>query len=269
MIQDIEKTALRKLVKEAGSATMRYFRGKNQNTQWKADLSPITEADKISNALICSFLKSKFPSIPLISEEEENSPYKKRKEWDLYWLVDPLDGTKEFIAGIPEFTVNVALIQNRIPILGFVGVPPTGEVYVGELGKGAYVEGAAGDKKKIKVRMADPKAPTFIISRSNGSEETRSIKKTYPKSELLQVGSSLKFLKIAEGSADIYFRHEGIGEWDTASGHAVLLAAGGKVLDHLGKEIVYGSEDLRVRPFVALGDKSLQWEKIKLPAQLA
>lgn len=262
MLSEINTDSLITMVRDAGNCTMRYFENKNNKTEFKSDSSPVTEADRAANDFICSYLKSNFPAIPIISEENESIPFSERKTWKKYWMVDPLDGTKEFIAGIPEFTVNVALIENGVPVIGVVGIPGEQTVYFGQKGIGAFIDKPGKKRTKISVRKTNANAPVFVISRSHGSGESESVKKAFPTASLMQVGSSLKFLKIAEGSADIYFRHQGICEWDTAAGHGVLLWSGGKMIDHSGCEIMYGNDTLRVNPFIALGEVDFPWKKL-------
>ncbi len=262
MFNDTQIKGLTTLVRDVGNATLRYFQQSNQKTELKADFSPVTEADRVADKMICEYLKTQFPLFPVISEEGASTPYQTRKNWNPFWLVDPLDGTKEFVSGSPDFTVNIALIENHTPILGLVGIPVTGEVFIGAVGKGAFKEDKAGTRKKIAVRKSNIKTPTFVISRTHGAGESETIKKHFPSATLMQVGSSLKFLKIAEGVADVYFRHQGISEWDTAAGHAVLLAAGGKAIDHTGKEISYSSESLKVNPFIAIADPTFPWKPL-------
>lgn len=262
MLSKAEIESTLSIVREAGSIINSYSKKGDKNILYKNDSSPVTEADKAANNLICSFLKEHFSHIPIISEESKQAEYQERKKWETFWLVDPLDGTKEFIAGVPEYTVNLALIQKGVPVFGMVGIPTEESVYIGINGYGAFLDIPASKRKNIRVRAFNEDSPTFVVSRSNGVEEAADALKFFPKGEILKVGSSLKFIRIAEGVADIYFRRQGIYEWDTAAGHAVLLAAGGSVVDYKGLEILYGTESLKVKPFFAVGNKSFPWEKL-------
>lgn len=222
----------------------------------KADNSPLTIADKSSHDIIVSHLKKTY--LPILSEEGKSVPYNKRKKWDLFWLVDPLDGTKEFIKKNGEFTVNIALIENKVPIAGVIYVPVTKTLYVGILNGGAWkMENVQIECDLTSVRSFGVKLPlksdsnTYKVvgSRSHMSKETEDyiekLKKQHRKVEMVSKGSSLKICMIAEGTANEYPRFGPTMEWDTAAGHAIANAAGKKILltDH-SRELQYNKENL-------------------------
>lgn len=194
---------------------------------FKDDNSPLTLADKASNQIIERELQRHFPAIPVLSEEGRQISYDERSKWETFWLVDPLDGTKEFIKRNGEFTVNIALIHQKKPILGVIFVPVKDQTYVGEYGKGAYKIDA---ENKIVLRVNNKLAKSIAVrSKSHASPEEEAVLQRYGISEFISVGSSLKFCMVAEGKADIYYRHGPTMEWDTGAGQAIAEAAGARV----------------------------------------
>jgi 3'(2'), 5'-bisphosphate nucleotidase len=197
---------------------------------YKSDDSPLTLADKKSHEVISQKLKEIYPEIPVLSEEGKSIPYEVRKGWNQFWLVDPLDGTKEFIKRNGEFTVNIALIKNNYPVMGVIHTPVTGITYCAQIGVGAFklennketpLHGPAGkDNGLIAVR-----------SRSHASPEENGIFTQYLVSDYISVGSSLKFCMVAEGKADLYYRHGPTMEWDTAAGQAIVEETGCKMIN--------------------------------------
>lgn len=219
----------RELALQAGQKTLSYF-GKPLEVQHKHDASPLTEADQASHQLIFEGLKSLPNPIPIISEEGQSVPFEERQTWEKYWLVDPLDGTKEFIKAIPDYTINIALIQHGQPVLGVVVVPATHEQFFAAKGMGAFkVE--EGKTKRIETCQTTPECLRFAISRSHPSEELSRFLNGFGGSEILKVGSALKMCRVSEGEVDAYPRMGPIMEWDTAAAHAVLLEAGGLLAD--------------------------------------
>lgn len=227
---------------EAGNAIMEIYNSTDFGIELKTDNSPLTLADKSSHEVIVKRLKEEFPEIPILSEEGKDIPYDKRKEWQKFWLVDPLDGTKEFIKKNGEFTVNIALIENNKPVLGVIYAPALrennnsnikensfpGVLYYGDKKNGAYKSTANGEFEKIHVRSDDNKV-IAVKSRSHSSEDENKILEKYGVTDSISVGSSLKFCMVAEGKAQIYYRHGPTNEWDVGAGHAIVEAAGGKV----------------------------------------
>ncbi|HVZ30195.1 MAG TPA: 3'(2'),5'-bisphosphate nucleotidase CysQ [Asticcacaulis sp.] len=223
----------------------------------KGDASPVTEADRAAEAIILEKLKYLAPDIPVVAEEEAAAG-RIPDTGGRFFLVDPLDGTKEFISRNGEFTVNIALIENGEPIRGAVYAPVLGKLYWGAHGEGAYVadvkNGAKGPSRPIRVRIPPQNGLAAVGSRSHGSDETQAYLKAFNVAEFKAAGSSLKFCLVAEGAADIYPRLGPTMEWDTAAGDAVLRAAGGRVetLDRIA--LAYGKPGFRNPHFVAFGD---------------
>lgn len=226
--------------------------------EMKADNSPLTIADKESNEIITNFLKT--TGFPILSEEDNLPLYEVRKQWDVFWIVDPLDGTKEFIKRNGEFTVNIALAENGIPMMGVIYVPAKQTLYWGMKGEGSYKINNIKDVENITYRELKEKAlalpctqhtDSYIVvaSRSHLSAETQryidEIKKVHPNMETDSAGSSIKICWVAEGWADIYPRFAPTMEWDTAAGHAIAIAAGANIFHaNSGEPITYNKEDL-------------------------
>ena len=224
-----------RIAKEAGKEIMDVYKT-DFDVEYKGDKSPLTEADKKSNNVICRKLKS-ISDYPILSEEGRNIPYKERKNWEYLWIVDPLDGTKEFIKRNGEFTVNIALIHRGRPYLGVVYAPAMGTLYYGGKDIGVYKNGNA-----INLPVKEEKGKkeiTAVVSKSHLNEETSSflgkLKNFFNKVNTVSIGSSLKICLIAEGKADIYPRLAPTMEWDTAAAHAILIATGGRLVKY--KEI--------------------------------
>jgi 3'(2'), 5'-bisphosphate nucleotidase len=222
------------------------------NVEFKADNSPLTAADMASHHIIVDGLRQLSPDIPILSEESANAPWAERRHWYRFWLVDPIDGTKEFTNRSGEFTVNIALIEHGVPILGVVTAPALGEVYWGVKGEGAFKRDKAGHIRRLNV-VVPPAIKRVVASKNHLNEETEAFIEALGEHRLVQAGSSLKFCKIAEGHADIYPRLGPTCEWDTGAAHAILSAAGGKVETLEGKPLPYGKEDVLNPYFVASG----------------
>ena len=218
---------------------------------YKEDRSPLTMADQRSHAVITTRLKKVTPDIPVISEEGADIPYEERSEWGSFWLVDPLDGTKEFIKRNGEFTVNIALIERDRPVMGVVYVPVKDVLYYAEKGKGAFkVEG--GETTRLKVREKVDKGYIVAESRSHRTPEIEEFLKRIPVQERISAGSSLKFCLVAEGKADLYPRFGPTMEWDTAAGQCLVEEAGGKVIGRDGGPLSYNRRELRHNGFIAM-----------------
>jgi 3'(2'), 5'-bisphosphate nucleotidase len=217
---------------------------------FKADDSPLTKADKAAHIIIDEALKRLWPEIPVLSEEGMHTDYSQRKEWTKFWLVDPLDGTREFIKRNGQFTVNISLIDNGYPLLGIVYVPVQKVLYWGDA-QGA-TKTVDGMETPIHVKQAGSNI-TAVGSRSHSTKEEADVMAQYKVEQTVAVGSSLKFCMVAEGSADLYYRHGPTMEWDTAAGQSVVEAAGGKVLLPDGKRFRYNKENLLNSSFYCLG----------------
>jgi 3'(2'), 5'-bisphosphate nucleotidase len=226
----------------------------SKEIEHKSDNSPLTLADKASNKVIVKSLRDNFPEIPILSEEEKRVEYSIRSKWEKFWLVDPLDGTKEFIKRNGEFTVNIALIENGYPTLGIIYTPELNTLFIGDSTNGmAYKINKDGEKTGLEVnhKGADRIA---VGSRSHSSQEEADLLKQYDVKDTISVGSSLKFCMVAEGKADIYYRHGPTMEWDTGAGQAIVEAAGGTVTNMVtGKRFHYNKENLLNGSFLVKG----------------
>ena len=240
------------LMEKASKAIMEVYEKPYNEVSLKDDDTPVTKADLAANKILHDGLKNLFPEIPIVSEEESSSlNIPKRNK--VFWLIDPLDGTKEFIKKNDEFTCNLALIENNISTLGFVSVPVRKLIYFGgkRFGSKLFNKNKAITEVKYKKLSG---VTRVVASKSHLNEETKKfINNIQGKVELIQAGSSLKFIKIAEGLADIYPRLAHTSEWDTAAAHAILEGAGGKVLQLNGKDIIYGKENILNPYFIASG----------------
>ena len=235
--------------KKAGDKILEIY-GEDFSVSYKEDKSPLTIADQQANDIIESYLLK--TNIPILSEEGKLTEYKERKNWKLLWIVDPLDGTKEFVKRNGEFTVNIALVKNGKPILGVIFVPVKGWLYYGS-SNGSYRE---IDEKKVKLPFENKSINFKVVgSRSHQSPETikyfDDIKKRKENVEIVSMGSSLKICLVAEGSADVYPRFAPTMEWDTAAGHAIAKHAGKKLIDlQIKQEMIYNRPRLTNNWFI-------------------
>lgn len=250
----LDKNAIIDTIEIASQLILQIYIGNNFFVENKNDKSPLTIADKKSNEFICNSLKNIYPHIPIISEENLNEEYDKRKNYKFAWLIDPLDGTKEFISKNGEFTVNIGLIYDGMPVAGFVTIPVKGLTYYALKNEGAWMREVGGswvslediresfDKKRKKIRV--------IASRSHLSEETKEFVDKLGEVDMINVGSSIKILWVAENRADIYPRISPCMEWDTCAAHAILLEVGGSIKKYpdLIDELTYNKESL-LNPF--------------------
>ena len=214
----------------------------------KSDDSPLTQADKNSHLVIESGLSALFPNIPILSEEGRDIPYSERKHWDYFWLVDPLDGTKEFVKRNGEFTVNIALIKGNYPIFGSVYAPFKKELFWALEGLGAWKSIDKNKDKPIKVLKSNKKT-RIVISRSHPNEKVVDYINQYNKHELIRMGSSLKLCCIADGKADIYPRLGPTSEWDIGAAQCVVEQAGGNVLEYDTKSRLRYNKENILNPF--------------------
>ncbi len=243
---------IKNIAAKAGEDILKIYNKSEFEIAIKNDNSPLTEADEASNKIIVNELKKHFPDIPILSEEEKSIPYEERKNWERFWLVDPLDGTKEFIKRNGEFTVNIALIENNLPVAGVVFVPVTNEFYYGDVKYGSYKIASDGEIKRITVSNKNADDELIVVqSRSHSGEEEAEFYLKFNVKEKISRGSSLKICMVAEGKADLYFRSGPTCEWDTAAGHAVLLGAGGYFLNKDFTPLVYNKEIIKNYGFIA------------------
>lgn len=242
-----------KVADEASERVLHIYQS-DFKVNYKADDSPITAADTAAHDIIIHGLHRISRDIPILSEEGKDIPWEERQHWRRFWLVDPVDGTKEFTQRTGEFTVNIALIEDGEPVMGVVIAPALKEAFWGVIGEGAHMRDRAG--KVHRIRVSEPKAVKRVVASKNHlNEETKAfIEENLGEHELVQAGSSLKFCRIAEGHADIYPRLGPTCEWDTGAAQAVLMAAGGKVQALDGSPLKYGKENVLNPHFIASGD---------------
>ena len=243
------------IAKEAGEAISQIYKS-DFDYQIKRDLSPITAADRLSHKIITERLKILTPEIPILSEENCNIPFKVRSQWADYWLIDPLDGTKEFINNNGEFTVNIALIENNTPILGIIHIPISHETYWGSKNKGSFYLNANDDAVNISVSNNHQNPIRIVASRSHPSEMLNYVLEKIINYEIIKIGSSIKFCHIASGQADCYPRFGPTSEWDTAAGEAIVRYAGGHMVTLNGNLMQYNAKKDYLNPnFIVSSDK--------------
>ncbi len=241
-----------RLAREAGRSIMAFYRGGTE-IRMKDDSSPVTEADQVADRLIVDGLRAAAPQISVISEEGTGARAVPPQAGERFWLVDPLDGTREFISGTGEFTVNIALIDAGRPVLGVLHLPVQDETYVADgWGRPVLITGER-EPQPIRARPVPSTGPVVIASRSHRDAETDAFIAGLRPSRIGSAGSALKFGLLARGEADLYPRFGRTMEWDTAAGQAILAAAGGDVRDLEGAELRYGKAGFVNPPFVARG----------------
>lgn len=258
--------ALLQIGEEAANAILRVYTTEFAVEQ-KADTSPLTEADRAAHQIITSGLAALTPLIPVLSEESPASQHEfaARRQWSELWLVDPLDGTREFVKRNGEFTINIALIREHRPVLGLVMAPALDLTYTGAVGTGAWRR-HQGKLQSIHVRSPARQRPVVAGSRSHRGASLDTLLMRLGDHELLSIGSALKLCLVAEGTADLYPRLGDTFEWDTAAGQAVLEAAGGGVVDLSGRPLRYNERDsLRNPHFLACGDMTREWWRLLWP----
>ena len=252
------------VARQAGAAILDVYHRDDHGVQRKADESPLTAADLASHHLITAALQTLTPDLPVLSEESADIPWSTRQHWQRYWLVDPLDGTKEFINRNGEFTVNIALIDNGVPVLGVVYVPTLDLLYHGAQGLGAWKE-TRGQRTRIATTgiTSGQRKLRVVASRQHGGAELEAwlarLRRRFPDLELVSMGSSLKICLVAEGRADIYPRLAPTSEWDTAAAQAILEAAGGVLTDTAFQPYRYNRKAELLNPhFLAMGAASFR-----------
>lgn len=257
LIAEVPLEKIKKAVRGAGEEILSvYHSGVDfaSITDKKADDSPLTLADQKAHVFLEAALKELTPQLPLLSEEGADIPQHKRQLWKAFWCLDPLDGTKEFLSRNGEFTVNLALIHGERPVLGLLYIPTEGLLYVGGVGQRAYREGQDGVLTPIQVSGKTTQR-TAVRSRSHAEPAEEQMLSDLNVVNTISAGSALKFARVAEGAADVYLRLGPTMEWDTAAGHAIVEAAGGKVVTPEGKPFVYNKPVLRNGSFRAQGYK--------------
>lgn len=251
---------------DAGNAILEIYNSDDfvnaTDVQTKGDDSPLTKADLAAHKRIVAALEKLTPEIPILSEESASVDWPTRKSWQRYWLVDPLDGTKEFIKRNGEFTVNIALIDTHEAVLGVVHVPAKNETYYAARDVGAYKRDAEGTNHFIQVRKNANKKPIVVGSRSHQSDALKTYLDTLGEHEMTPMGSSLKLCLVAEGEADLYPRLGPTSEWDTAAAQAVVEVAGGEVVTADRNPLLYNSKESLLNPwFMVFGDSTHDWCK--------
>ncbi len=255
---------------KAGDAIMEIYADPNSDVMSKADDSPLTQADLASDRVIAAGLADLSLGWPVLSEESAQIAYADRSGWQRFWLVDPLDGTKEFIKRNGEFTVNIALIANGEPVLGVVYAPVLNVCYFGARGMGSFIRRGAEEAHPISVKTHVPGEPVKVVaSRSHSDERTDELLKKLGDYQCISMGSSLKFCLVAEGVAHLYPRLGPTMEWDTAAAHAVVRQAGGRVCDKNGHELIYNKADLHNPEFfVSSATDNHLFEQINIPTSV-
>jgi len=248
------------IARQAGREILEVYAAGEVGALMKADQSPLTAADLRAHRSICEALAQLTPAVPVLSEEAADTPFATRAAWSRYWLVDPLDGTREFLSRNGQFTVNIALIEAHAPVLGVVHVPVSDVSYQGLPGSGAWRVAAGEPARTIRVSRASGSPLRVVGSRSHRGDSLDGFLARLGAHELKPMGSSLKFCLVAEGAADVYPRLGPTSEWDTAAAHAVLAAAGGTVVDLSGAPLRYNTKAQLLNPFfVAYGPADRDW----------
>jgi len=247
------------IARQAGAEILKIYES-DFAVETKSDDSPLTAADSAAHQCIVAALTKLTPDIPVWSEESAEIDVAERSGWSVFWLVDPLDGTKEFIKRNGEFTVNIALIRGNEPVLGVVHVPVTGRDYLGYEGGGAFVIENGGQPEPITVSRTAESPARVVGSRSHQGDSLKAYLECLGPHVMVPMGSSLKICLVAAGAADVYPRLGLTSEWDTAAAQAVVEAAGGKVIDLSGNRLLYNTKAEVLNPFfIVLGDSSRDW----------
>ncbi len=245
----------------AGDAIVDIY-NRDFNIEHKDDKSPLTEADMAAHHIIVDGLEALTPDIPVLSEESASIPFNIRSGWHRYWLVDPLDGTREFIKRNGEFTVNIALVEDGQVIMGVIVVPVTGTCFYACQGNGAFTCARDGGAQPIRVRELDPNSKQIVGSRSHAGKRLQTFLENVGDHELLSMGSSLKSCLVAQGKADIYPRLGLTSEWDTAAAQAIVEEAGGILVTLDMQQLRYNTKDSLLNPeFLVIGDRDYDWSR--------
>ena len=259
---DIAKSA----AQAAGKVVMEIYDSGDYKSYQKDDDSPVTSADYKANEVILAILKRKTPHIPTMSEESDNGSLNERKDWHRYWLIDPIDGTQEFIARSGDFAVNIALVEDNQPVIGVIYWPPGETLYFASKGHGAFKESRT-ENKRIHVRKFDDpeQDPVMIaISRRQARENVMRSMSDHRTYQTYPTGScSLKSCFIAEGKADVFLRLGVTGEWDTGASQCIVSEAGGNILAHDFSPLSYNERNSVTNPdFIVMGDQRVNWQTI-------
>jgi 3'(2'), 5'-bisphosphate nucleotidase len=257
----VTREAVIELVRQAGAAILAVY-AEDFDVVHKADRSPLTAADEAAHHILVDGLAALDSALPVLSEESTSIPWEQRRQWSRYWLVDPLDGTREFVKRNGEFTVNVALIDGDAPVLGVVYAPALEYLVFAERGQGAFMRAANGQDIRLQTRTPADAPLRVAASRSHLDPRTLEVLGRIGEHERIGLGSSLKFCRVAEGRVDFYPRFGPTCEWDTAAAQCVLEQAGGVVIDTEGNPLRYNRSDSLINPdFLAIGDPHLPWRE--------
>jgi 3'(2'), 5'-bisphosphate nucleotidase len=249
------------LATQAGERIMRFYQNGATAVTFKSDASPLTAADEASHEFLVKSLPTLLPGAPVISEESDEATDCSIDHSNSFWLVDPLDGTKEFVKKTNEFTVNIALMENRSPVLGVVYAPALNLTYYGGRSIGAWRQAGADSPTPIATRRAVPSRLEVVASKDHAGPLVRTMLRRLTNPALKSMGSSLKFCLVAEGKADIYLRDLPTMEWDTAAAQSIVEAAGGEVFSLDGEPLRYGKAGLRNSAIMTVGDTLLDWQR--------
>ena len=231
----------------------------------KADDSPLTAADLAAHRHLMTGLDRLTPGLPRLSEEASDIPYAERRKWTRFWLLDPLDGTREFVQRNGEFTINIALIDDGRPVLGVVHAPALDTTYFAAAGAGAWKQTGSADAIALRT-LPTRQPPRLLTSRSHRSAELETLMSRLPPHEILRIGSALKFCLVAEGGADLYPRLGPTAEWDTAAGQCIVEQAGGLVTDTAGSPLRYNTKESLINPhFFVAGETGYPWRQYLAP----
>lgn len=257
MIDDLLRDSILRLLRNAGGKILEIYRKSDPVIRMKEDNSPVTEADLISDMVIQNGLAELTPGIPVFSEETKDISFEIRGKWNSFWVLDPLDGTKEFIARNDEFCICLALITDKRPVAGFIHVPVSGKSYYALSGKGAFM---LKQNKTLKLPLYIPSGPVKIsISRSHYTlQEEKMVEKISDSYRIIRktMGSAIKFCRVAEGKVDLYPRFKRSNEWDVAAGDIIVKESGGTFFEiHSGREPFYNRHDAKIEPFLACGTR--------------
>ena len=251
------------IARGAGEKINQFFNARYE-VNFKKDKSPVTTADLAANEYITGHLRTLTPQLPLLSEESTAVDFQERKNWDEFWLIDPLDGTREFIKNNPDFTVNIALIQANRPVLGVIYLPVENLLYFATFKNGAYKSNGNEEYSPISVKNPGNQTPRICGSRANPGKSMQKFLLNIGEHELISRGSSIKSCMVAEGSVDIYPRFGPTWEWDTAAAQCIVEQAGGSLTDFNMEKLEYNKESMLNPSFLAYGDKNIDWQKYLL-----
>jgi 3'(2'), 5'-bisphosphate nucleotidase len=251
---------------EAGKAVLEVYENRDFDAYQKDDDSPVTSADYLANDIINKRLSEATPDIPILSEENKHASLEERKHWSRYWLIDPIDGTQEFIARSGDFAVNIALIENNEPTIGVIFWPPGQSIYYAQKGKGAFKSSPEGDRPISVRKLSDPNSSVVMIAISRRQSREKVLNRMCAKRiyNMLPLGScSLKSCFIAEGKADVFMRIGITGEWDTGASQCIVSEAGGSITTANFEPLTYNKRHSLENPdFVVMGDQRVPWQDI-------